>query len=76
MCKEIILPDGTEVETVGQFEQVFDIDLGETNINGHHLMRRDCLCQIDIDQAMFKLGYKKDADYEDDGMNIRFKRKV
>ena len=64
------MPDGTEIENVGQFEQMFGTNLGEKNIYGHTLMRRDCLCQIDIDQAMFRLGYRKDVDYEDDGINI------
>lgn len=74
MCKEIILVDGTEIETIEQFEQTFDVNLGETNIYGWPLMRRDCLEQIDIDQAMFKLGYKKnDYHYDDEEMNLIMK---
>lgn len=50
----------TQIETIEQFEQRFNLNLGETNIYGYSMMRHDSLAQIDIDQAMFRLGYRKE----------------
>ncbi len=61
-----------QIETIEQFEQTFHVDLGETNVQGFPMMRRDCLEQIDIDQMMFKLGYqKKDYRYDDKKIKMR-----
>lgn len=64
MCDIIVMKDGTQIETVKEFEDAFNVkseDFRYENEWGPEIIPDSCLCQIDIEDFLTQKGFEYDG---------------